>query len=347
MPFRGVARMPSSNLMLERSNEMKWDYWTALYLERHCTARGLSPKTIDAYRATLEGFRSYVTFRLDEKGPDEITARHVLEYIDYLRKERNNGGSAVNRQVTIVKNFYRAIVAMGYLEPDKNPMAHFPKIKAQARKLPVFLNEEEVCSLLSAPPTDTVIGLRDRALLVLLYGTGIRASECAHLRCADVDLSDMTIRVVGKGGHERVIPLNNQVARSLRQYQIARGTLARTERFFRSRRGRGLSRNAVYDRVRVAARKARIDKRVSPHTLRHTFATHLVKAGVGIVTIRDLLGHRCIGSTQVYLHTTAHDLRRAAACHPIEKLVERVADLLPNVKLPFQWPPGQRKAHGG
>jgi len=326
---------------------MKWEYWTTLYLERHCTARGLSPKTIHAYRATLQGFRCYVRCRLDDCSPDAITARDVLEYVDYLRKERDNGASAVNRQVTILKNFYRAIVAMGHLHPSENPMAHFPKIKAQPRKLPTFLSEEEVRKLISAPPTDTVIGLRDRALLALLYATGIRATECANLRCSDVDLVDMTIRVVGKGGHERAIPLNIEVARVMRQYQHARGTLPLTAIFFRSRRSKGMSRNAIYDRVRVAARRARISKRVSPHRLRHTFATHLVKAGVGIVTIRDLLGHRCIGSTQVYLHTTAESLRDAAARHPVEKLIERVADLLPNVKLPFQWPPGQRLAHAG
>lgn len=90
------------------------------------------------------------------------------------------------------------------------------------------------------------------------------------------------------------------------------------------------------------ARKARIDKHVSPHRLRHTFATHLVRKGVQLVTIRDLLGHRCISSTQIYLHTTAEDLRRAAQVHPVEKLVEQVQGLLPNVKLPFQWPPGEK-----
>ncbi|MFC1461360.1 tyrosine-type recombinase/integrase [Verrucomicrobiota bacterium] len=323
---------------------MKWTFWLQIYLEMHCTARGLMSRTIKAYSEDLKRFRAYVAFRLDDRGPDELSARDILEYVGYLRRERHNGASAVNRQVTVLKNFYRAIVAMGHLDVNQNPMAHFPKIKAAPSKLPIFLTEEEVGMLLAHPRTDTVIGLRDRALLTLLYGTGIRATECATLKEEDVDLLDHTIRVLGKGGHERIIPLNTEVSKTLRQYQTARGLATRNSAFFRSRHGGDMSRNAIYERVRTHAQKARIHKRVSPHRLRHTFATHLVKRGVGLITIRDLLGHHCISSTQVYLHTTAEDLREAAERHPVEQLIERVADLLPEMKLPFQKPPGRKLA---
>lgn len=322
---------------------MKWDLWLAIYLGKHCVARGLMPRTIAAYEASLRAFRAFVRFRLDSREPDGLSARDVLEYIEYLRKERNNGAHAVNRQVTILKCFYRAIVAMGHLDPSGNPLVHFPKIKAAPRKLPDFLSDDEVRDLLAQPRTDTVLGLRDRALLTLLYGTGIRASECATLTEGNVDLRDDTVRVIGKGGHERVVPLNPQVARALAQYRAARGRVAPAAAFFRTRGGRGMSRYAVYERVRSASARARIHRRVSPHKMRHTFATHLVKRGVGLVTIRDLLGHRCISSTQVYLHTTAEDLRRAAELHPVERLVTQIEDLLPNVKLPLQWPPGERR----
>lgn len=324
---------------------MIWEHWLRLYLERHCTARGLMPRTIAAYDATLTGFQGYVQFRLQGRGPEKLTARDILEYVEYLRRERRNGPAAVNRQVTILKNFYRAVVAMGQLEPEANPMAHFPKIKAAPSKLPVFLSEEETRALLAQPRTDTVLGLRDRALLTLLYGTGIRATECATMKEEDVNLVDGTVRVLGKGGHERVLPLNPVVARVLRQYREARGKVLPATPFFRSRRGAGLTRNAIYERVRAAAQRARIGRRVSPHRLRHTFATHLVKHGVQLVTIRDLLGHHSITSTQIYLHTTADDLRKAATLHPVERLVAQVADLLPNVKVPFQWLPGQKVVH--
>lgn len=324
---------------------MKWDHWLQLYLEKHCTARGLMPRTIAAYAATLQGFQAYVQFRLQGRGPDELTARDILDYVDYLRTERRNGPAAVNRQVTILKNFYRALVAMAQLEPDANPLAVFPKIKAAPSKLPTFLSEEETRILLAQPRPDTVLGLRDRAMLTLLYGTGIRATECATLKEEDVDLADMTVRVLGKGGHARVLPLNPSVASVLRQYREARGKVMPATPFFRSRKGNGMSRFTVYQRVRATAQRARIGRRVSPHRLRHTFATHLVKHGVQLVTIRDLLGHHSISSTQIYLHTTAEDLRKAATLHPVERLVAQVEDLLPNVRVPFQWLPGQKVVH--
>ncbi|MGC9944747.1 MAG: tyrosine-type recombinase/integrase [Verrucomicrobiota bacterium] len=315
---------------------MKWDYWIKLYLETHCTARGLRSSSIDAYRATLEGFREYVCARWIERGPEQMTPRDVLEYLDYLRRERDNGASAINRQVTVLRNFYRAIVAMGYLEPRDNPLANFPKVKAARRKLPQILNEEEVKHLIEQPKIDTVLGLRDRAIMTILYGTGIRASECAGLTEQDIDWQEKTIHVVGKGGHERTVPLNEDVVHMLRQYRIARGPVKLKDSFFRSREGGVMSRNAIYERVRTTGRKARIEKRVSPHQLRHTFATHLIKAGVGLVTVRDLLGHRLITSTQIYIHLTAQDLRHAAQRHPIGELIKRIDDLLPHIKLPFQ-----------
>lgn len=321
---------------------MKWDFWKQLYLERHCTARGLRTSSIKAYRDDIDRFRRYVLFRLDDRGPDELTARDLLEYVDYLRRECHNGAARINRQVTVLRYFYRAIVAMGYLDADQNPMAHFPTIKAAPTKLPIFLNEEEVTRLVEHPRTDTVLGRRDRAILILLYGTGIRATECATLKEGDVDLQDQSIRVIGKGGHERTVPLSDKVVQALRQYRMVRGTVTPMSAFFRSRHGGAMSRNAIYERVRTHGRKAHIRKPVSPHRLRHTFATHMVRQGEKVTVVQELLGHRCISSTQIYLHTTAQDLREAAERHPVERLIARVEELLPNVKLPFQWPPGEK-----
>ena len=323
---------------------MKWSYWLQLYLRTHCVARGLSPLSIAAYEATLKQFRAW-SEKLGTKEPDAVTAREVLEYLEHLRSERDNGAAAINRTVTILRSFYRAIVAMGHLEPGANPMSGFPRVKAAARKLPSTLDTEEVTRLLEACRTDTVVGVRDRAIVALLYGTGIRASECAGLREGRVDLRALTITVRGKGGHERRIPFNEEVACFLREYTQVRGLQLPAAPFFRSRRGQTLSRGTLYERIRTLGRRARLTKPLSPHRLRHTFASHLVREGINLVTIRDLLGHRMITSTQIYLHVTAHDLRKAAEKHPIARLLGTIEHLLPNVRLPFQRP-GARCAAG-
>ena len=250
---------------------MTWNYWITLYLQRHCAA-GLSTTTIAAYGATLRQFQSYVDFCLNHKVPDEIRPADVLRYLEYLRRERNNGDSAVNRQLTILKNFYLAIVALGHLLPEQNPLARMPKIKGVARKLPVVLSEAEVQRLLAAPAPDTVLGLRDRAILLLLYGTGIRASEWAQLKQSAVDDPHRQITVTGKGGHQRSLPLNDRVADALRAYQTARGVVDDEESFFRSRHNRGMSRGSIYSREFAIGRT----RRRSPNAYRLiNYATRL------------------------------------------------------------------------
>jgi site-specific recombinase XerD len=321
----------------------KWEYWIKLYVGTHCTARGLAATSIIAYQETLRRFRAYADQHWSGRDPDRVTARDVLEYVEHLRRDLRNGDSAVNRAVTILRNFYRAMVAMKHLDPRDNPMAHFPRVKQPARRLPETLTEEEVPRLLAHPKDDTVIGVRDRAILTLLYATGIRVSECAGIDEKDVDLERRTVRVRGKGGHDRTLPLNETAVKVLAAYKLARGGKSeRTGPFFISRKARRMGRSTIYDVVRRHALGARLEKHVSPHRLRHAFATHLVRAGVNLVTIRDLLGHRQITSTQIYLHMTALDLRKAADLHPVSALVDTVKDLLPNVKLPFQNAHAQR-----
>jgi site-specific recombinase XerD len=324
---------------------MKWDYWFQLFVQRHCPARGLRPSTIIAYETSLKRFRIWVELRLGkEREPDEITTKDILEFVTYLRKERANGDSAVNSQVVTLLSFYRTMVALEQLEHRKNPMNNFPKIKAPKRKIRDTLSIEEAERLVMCPPANTVLGLRDRAILVLLYGTGIRASECAHVLESDVDLLERTVRVIGKGGYQRVVPLNASVVLALEAYRKARGEAAPEKPFFRSRNSRGASRAIIYDRVKRFARLARIMKHVSPHVLRHTFATQLVRAGQKLVHIRDLLGHRCLTSTQIYFHTTGEELRSAVDRHPVGKLLESLGKYLPDGKLPFQYPQGRRFA---
>ncbi|MGB7848922.1 MAG: tyrosine-type recombinase/integrase [Candidatus Acidiferrum sp.] len=315
---------------------MKWSYWIDLYIRTHCVARGLRPLTLAAYEDALKQFHEWARVTRADIAPDQVTARDVLAYLQHLRDVRGNGASAVNRAVVVLRRFYCAMVAMGYLDHVANPLVGFPSIKAVPRKLPVALSTEQMSRLLDEPETDTVIGLRDRAMLALLCGTGIRASECASLHNGQVDLTQLTITVQGKGGHERVIPLSPGLAELLRAYARVRGPALPTAPFFRSRFGRALSRGSIYERVRTWGQRSRVGFPLSPHRLRHTFATLLLRAKVGLVTIRDLLGHRLITSTQIYLHVTADDLRDAVAHHPISRLLHTVEHLLSVGPLPFQ-----------
>jgi site-specific recombinase XerD len=315
---------------------MKWSYWISLYIDRFCVARGLRTSTLEYYEAALRQFSEWIRVTRADRPPDLVTARDVLEYLQHLRDDRGNGDSAVNSAVVVLRSFYRASVALDLLDYSDNPMVGFPTIKAVPRKLPVSLSPEQIHRLMAGPDQDTVIGLRDGALITMLYATGIRASECATLTCGRVDLKHLTIMVNGKGGHERTIPITQEFAEVLRRYAEARGPGLPGAPFFRSRFGGPLSRGAVYERVRTWGQRSRVGIPISPHRIRHTFATHLVRIGEKLPVVQHLLGHRLITSTQIYVHLTAEDLRSAVARHPIASLLATVKHLLPSARLPFQ-----------
>jgi len=321
-----------------------WDCWIDLYTETWCTGRNLASSTIVAYRGLLRQFQSWVASRHSITSPTEVTMRIALEYVNYLRDERDNDDSAVCRAVVVLKGFYAAMVAFGHLEPNSDPMARFPAMKKRREKLPTFLTSSELKKLLDAPKVDTLLGLRDHAMLRLLYATAIRASECAGMLEEWVDLEACTVKVLGKGGRERVIPLNERAVIALRQYRTQRGPISRKDVFFRKKNGGPINRKIVYQRVKKYANQSGQTKRVSPHTLRHTCATHLLQRGVRLVPIQKILGHELITSTQIYLHTTAEDLREMAANHPIQDLAITVASLIEGVRLPIDHPPRRRRS---
>jgi site-specific recombinase XerD len=231
------------------------------------------------------------------------------------------------------------------MQPNDNPMKDYPKTKSGKRKLQDVLTRKEIHRLLKATRTTTVLGLRDRALLTILLETGIRASECAGLRDRDVRLAEGLLRVVGKGGDERTVPLPKKTIRVLSLYRKVRGTSSPDSKFFKSRKGGGLSRYGIYERVRRYARRAGIRKKVTPHILRHTFATHMYRDhNVKLIHLKELLGHRLISSTQIYVHMTMNDLRKAINKLSWGGISDKLEKYLPNMKLPYQNEPGKRYA---
>jgi len=197
---------------------------------------------------------------------------------------------------------------------SRNPLVLVGTPK-QPRRLPKFLTPHEVAALLAAPDVTTRIGLRDRALLEVLYATGLRVSELAGLDLNDLDGSERTVRVLGKGGKERIVPYGSRAAGALDAHLACRGAIRGP--LFANRRGGRLTVRSIHSIVRRSAAACGITRRVSPHTLRHTFATHLLDAGADLRMIQELLGHSRLSTTQRYTHVSADQLMRAYdSAHP-------------------------------
>lgn len=314
---------------------MRWDYWIDEYLSKYCMAKGLAATSIRTYEDVLRDFAKKMT-ELGRNDPSTVEIRDVFEYLEYLKTERGNGQASVFKNSGVVRNFFYGLEALGLILPNSNPMRTFRRVKPPPRKFRDVLSKKEVKRLLEATDDKTIVGLRDKAMFMLMYSSGIRASECAGLKECDIDFEGAQIKVLGKGSHERTIPLSETAARCLKNYRRARGEVGLRGKFFKTRLGDGISRKGIYDRLKIYLKVARIFKKISPHNLRHTFATHTIKQGVNIVTLKELLGHRSIMSTMVYIRMTMLDLRKAIEAHPVNEFSDIVDTYLPGVRLPYQ-----------
>lgn len=316
---------------------MKWIYLIETFLGKYCVARGMQPKTIGTYKEVLEEFRLYAATK-KFGDPEHVSTAQLCEFIEHLKSVRENGLSTVNKKVTVLRSFYRAMVSLEVLEPRQDPCVRLPPMKKPQEIAGDVLSVEEMEKLASAPCKSTVMGIRDRAILLLLCTTGIRASECAGIRQCDVDLASRRVRVLGKGGRERVVMLNDVTAKAIENYMKGRGEIARQQPFFLVRTGQGIDRKRIFDRLKHYLRKARIFKKISPHRLRHSFASKMIKDGVGLATLKELLGHKCIQSTIRYVAICGEDLRRAIESLKIDDTFERIVALLPITRLRYQKP---------
>jgi integrase/recombinase XerD len=216
-------------------------------------------------------------------------------------------------------------------------MRNFRTVKRGIERVRDVLTVKEFKRLLKSIDENTVLGIRDKSMLILLYGTGIRASELCGIKEKDINFEGFQLKVFGKGQRERVVCLNNQVVKYLKKYMKVRGRISKDKLFFRTRLGAGVSRKGLYDRVKKYVRLAGINKVISPHNIRHSFATALIEGGKHtIVTIKKMLGHRSISSTIRYLRENPEDMRRAANMHPVNSFNDILNEYLPNVRMPFQ-----------
>ena len=292
------------------------------YLDHLAVERGLSRHTVDAYRRDLA---RYVEFCVDRgvRTAADVDDEAVAAYLASRSAATREDGlpyraSSVARALSAVRVFHRFCLTEGDVERDSTAGVVRPKLP---RRLPRPLTVEEMRSLLDAPRSETPAGSRDRAFLELLYGAGLRVSELVSLDVDDVDLELSGVRVLGKGGRERDVPIGTYAVRALEDYLLrARPELASRasgSALFLNQRGGRLTRQGVTLLLERSARSAGIGRRVSPHVLRHSFATHLLEGGADVRVVQELLGHASVATTQIYtLVTREHLLEVYATSHP-------------------------------
>ena len=279
----------------------------AEHLEALQTERGASPNTLSAYRRDLAAFAGFLSRR---RGTIETAgADHVARYLLTLR-QTGLGPRSVARHLSAVRGLYRFLVREGRLGRDPTEHLEAPR---PPRRLPRTLSPKEAAALVESPAVDDRIGLRDRALLELLYATGMRASECVALRIEDLNLAAGYVIPMGKGDRQRLVPVGAQALHWVRAYlKTARPSLVKRAdpgTLFVNHAGRRLSRQGLWGVIKKAARRAGVRTRVSPHTLRHSFASHLLERGADLRSIQMMLGHADISTTQIYTHLPSSAVR--------------------------------------
>jgi integrase/recombinase XerD len=285
-----------------------YEEWLRSFLGAVALEGGLARNTLDAYERDLRRFLDFVRSHPDRGTPlpDRAGIRAFLE----RERERGLASSSIARLLSSIRGFYRFLTLEGHLPADTTFSIRTPK---RWRILPKPLSPRAIERLVDAPPPDNPLGLRDRAILEVLYGSGLRVSELTALRTDDLHFPLGTLRCVGKGNKERIVPLGSHSVAAVEAYlRDGRPRLVRrtTEpAVFLSRTGRPLTRDTVWRLVQKWALRSGIPPEVHPHLLRHTFATHLLEHGADIRAVQEMLGHADISTTQLYTHLTTDRLK--------------------------------------
>ena len=262
--------------------------------------RGLSPNTVKAYTADIEGFYEFLRHRgvtLRDASSSDISD-YIISVSDYLSKRSQA------RLLSSLNSFFDYLVSEGERKDNHSSAVDSPKL---GKYLPVVLSVEEVRAILKAAPNE-----RDRAILEVLYGCGLRVSEVCSLKISEVYLKDMFVKVMGKGSKERLVPMAPSTASAIMDYLSVRpeSDAGCEDVLFLNRFGRALSRVAVFKMVKSVALVAGVDKNLSPHTFRHSFATHLVENGADLRVVQEMLGHESILTTEIYTHVDSTTWQR-------------------------------------
>ena len=302
MKSRPAALPPASDADSRRIEE---------FIDLSWMERGLAEATLSAYRSDLSRFSRWLSGR--GRGLEEVRR---LDVLDFLGEHAHWPPRTVARRLSALRRFYQHLEREGRIRNNPCDRVDAPRL---GRPLPGVLSEQEVERLLAAPDLETASGVRDRAMLEVLYATGLRVSELVGLRSEQVNLIQGVLRVVGKGGKERLVPLGEPAVEWLERYfREGRPDILgerRTPALFPTSRGGAMTRQAFWHLVKRYAARAGISQDISPHTLRHAFATHLLDHGADLRVVQMLLGHRDISTTQIYTHIARERLKVLHARH--------------------------------
>ncbi len=285
-----------------------------LYADSLWLEKGLSANTISAYRQDLQAFSDWLASR--GQSLLSISKADVLSYLGAQRAEKLSARSAA-RMLSCLRGFYRLQCREQRIAADPTLDIDSPKL---GRPLPKSLSEQDVEALLAAPNTDDPLELRDKAMLELLYASGLRITELVGLKFAQLSLSQGLVRVVGKGNKERLVPIGEEASLWMQRFMsagrpslLAAGTAP--DVVFPSRRGQMMTRQTFWHRVKYHALNAGLSSQISPHTLRHAFATHLINHGADLRVVQLLLGHSDLSTTQIYTHVARERMKSLHSMH--------------------------------
>ena len=291
---------------VKKWNEISRSYRKHLLLEKH-----LADNSIDSYMSDLEKFAHFI-LRMYDLPPKEVASEQIQKYMIRLY-DLGREKSSQARALSSIKSFYNFLLLEGKIDASPAELIEAPK---SSRPLPDTLTTEEIDRIIGSIDDSTTKGLRDRAILEVLYSCGLRVSELCDLRMGDLFFGEGHIRVIGKGDKQRLVPISGLARDRIQLYLEKRREQKSTDdTLFLNNRGKRLTRIMIFTIIKQATQRAGIDKKVSPHTFRHSFATHLLEGGAGIRQVQELLGHESILTTEIYTHLDTGHLRQTLEEH--------------------------------
>lgn len=277
------------------------------YLEYLLFERRMSKNTVSSYRSDLEKYSDFLNNVLHIDSLNQVKTEDIEKYLKYINADLST--TSIARKLTSIKNLHKYLYNVEILKEDVSEIIKRPKLK---KLLPTVLSVEEADKLLDIE-TVTIFDYRNKAMLELLYGTGLRISELLDLKLGDVDFNNATLRCIGKGSKERIVPIGEYVISSLNNYYLySRPELLKNKNsdyIFLNNRGMRLSRISFFRIIKEIALKKGIKKEISPHSLRHSFATHILEGGGDLRIIQDFLGHSDIQTTRIYTHISNNKVK--------------------------------------